>query len=291
MSPSRGRRQDQQLEEWKVARDILDKYDERLHDLRKYGFSFAVGLATADSFLASGVISGGTTITPEVKLAVVSVTFVLIGALSLLDKHYQRIERGASVRAKQLEGKIDLDLTRTISFLYDPGWMRQNVAILYLMLTIAVGALGVAVLLPNVLLITLAIIVTAVAAFLVYRSVSWRGTELSLWEFDPTNCKQGDKICIYIWNFREKELLHFDKDEPAWQIVSEDKGALIVQEGKFEDETWIDPDGCYSWELDTSKVPAGRYKIRVTSKAEAGRYLFMQRQWMQADEVLTVSRP
>jgi hypothetical protein len=35
-------------------------------------------------------------ILPDAKLAVVSITFVLIIALATLDKHYQKFERGAS---------------------------------------------------------------------------------------------------------------------------------------------------------------------------------------------------
>src|SRR5919198_1002235 len=38
-------------EEWKSCRDTADRFDEILHDLRKYGFSILTGLTTAGSFL------------------------------------------------------------------------------------------------------------------------------------------------------------------------------------------------------------------------------------------------
>jgi hypothetical protein len=42
------------LEEWKQARDVLKSFDDRIHDLRKYGFTFITGLMAVEGILLRG---------------------------------------------------------------------------------------------------------------------------------------------------------------------------------------------------------------------------------------------
>src|SRR5919198_5006052 len=84
-------------EEWKSCRDTADRFDEILHDLRKYGFSILTGLTTAGSFLG---FAGPSKV---LQIGVIVVTMVLIMVLYWLDIYYQSLLFGASFRARFLE--------------------------------------------------------------------------------------------------------------------------------------------------------------------------------------------
>ena len=64
------------MEEWKVARELLASFDDRLDNLRKYGFSFLTALLTADSILLPGSVPAlaDKALSDPVKLAVLVVT-------------------------------------------------------------------------------------------------------------------------------------------------------------------------------------------------------------------------
>ncbi|MCL5949027.1 MAG: hypothetical protein M1490_00940, partial [Candidatus Bathyarchaeota archaeon] len=74
---------DYAIDEWKEARHVVEKFDDRQHDLRKYGFTFLSALIAVDSLtkLYSSVDD-------RIRIAVVGVTLLLTVALRLLDKSY-----------------------------------------------------------------------------------------------------------------------------------------------------------------------------------------------------------
>lgn len=81
------------LKEWEKARGVLQFYDDKLHDLRKYGFSFITAFLTADGILLSTKLSSGTP--APIKFAVFGVTLILILALHLIDKNYRVFSKGS----------------------------------------------------------------------------------------------------------------------------------------------------------------------------------------------------
>jgi len=61
------------FKEWEVARNVLKEFDDRIHDLRKYGFSFLTALLAAEALLIPGPIAeaaGKAGIPDLIKLAV-----------------------------------------------------------------------------------------------------------------------------------------------------------------------------------------------------------------------------
>src|SRR2546422_2829705 len=66
MQTSNGELTDNRLEEWKTARDVLTKINERIHDLRKYGFSVVTTLLTISGFLST---TGTTPVGDQVRVA------------------------------------------------------------------------------------------------------------------------------------------------------------------------------------------------------------------------------
>ena len=134
------------LDEWKAAREVLEKFDDRQHDVRKYGVTFVAGLLTAQALL------GGTSppVPHRAKFAVMMATLVLIVALRLTEKDYQLFLRAASDRAITLEKRVlDFGLTRAISRQYEMNKMWSYVDAVYGFLAIASGILGYFILSPD----------------------------------------------------------------------------------------------------------------------------------------------
>src|SRR5437870_331936 len=96
---------DNRLEEWKVARDVLQQFDNRIHELRKYGFTVVTTLLTLSGFLLNAPIAptstGGTQPLPDpTKVAVVGTIMLLIVGLRFLERNYQLFNRATSIRAR-----------------------------------------------------------------------------------------------------------------------------------------------------------------------------------------------
>ncbi|MGO9527545.1 MAG: hypothetical protein ACLPT4_15550 [Verrucomicrobiia bacterium] len=126
------------LEEWKQARSVLQFFDDKLHDLRKYGFSFLTALLTAESFLATGTNQP----TDAVKLAVLCVTLLLIVALYLLDTNYRVFQEATATRALVLERRLNLELSDVIAYRYGIGEIAAHVLLLYCLFVFGVLVLG-----------------------------------------------------------------------------------------------------------------------------------------------------
>lgn len=96
------------FQEWKEARSIIARFDEHLVNLRKYGFTLATLLLTADAYITmAGVLS----VKPLAIFAAAIVVIVLIFALFLLDQHIRTLQLAATDRAVDIEGKLKLKLT------------------------------------------------------------------------------------------------------------------------------------------------------------------------------------
>lgn len=97
---------DKYSKEWEKSIEAVDKFDNMLIDLRKYGFSFLTGLIAAGSFLglAAGTGQSGLQIEDfiKVQIAVIIATMILVIALYWLDIYYQNVLTGAIVRSEFL---------------------------------------------------------------------------------------------------------------------------------------------------------------------------------------------
>jgi hypothetical protein len=128
---------DKNSQEWDAARDVLNNFDERLHDLRKYGFSFITGLLSVDAIFA-----GPSTIPLSWKLAALIATLCLIVSLNLVDRNYRVIQLAATIDAQFLERRSDVNLTQTISRIYNDAHVKFFFQTVYIMFTLAALLLG-----------------------------------------------------------------------------------------------------------------------------------------------------
>ena len=123
--------QENQMKEWEKARELIKDYDNRLHDLRKFGFSFITGLLTIGSLVTQTIARGVTTNNIEItgesteiiagpfNLGVFIITIMLIVALHLFDKNYRVFQEAANTRIKVLERKLNLELSEAVTVRYE----------------------------------------------------------------------------------------------------------------------------------------------------------------------------
>jgi len=256
------------LSEWQEARSILARYDNNLHDLRKYGFSFVTALLAANGLLSEG----GPSIVPAVvKMAILVATMGLIVSLKLLDTNYRMFEKAASMRGRILENRLNLDITNDISFLYGFGDLWLYVQLLYYGLVTVTVILGLAILWGN----ALCIIWLLVGALVAYVTISlldhvkpepW---QLEDWSVDNKIVSKGTPVRITYTNLNPGDGYYPGTFRLSWNV--KDKSAMTekavkptppppppseVQLRYFESQDWL-------WE--TEKVSPGLYELEMFS--------------------------
>ena len=161
------------LQEWLTTRELLRNYDDRIHDLRKYGFSFITALLTAQSLL----IVGPTGIPDLVKVVVIGITILLILALSFFEKSYQIIQEAAVERALIIERNLNLELTESISYFFEGEKAHQYKFYVYVLFVLGANLLAAAIItpysscIPLIIYIAVLFSVTLITLFL-FRSTS-----------------------------------------------------------------------------------------------------------------------
>jgi hypothetical protein len=115
-----GEKSDVYVDEWKVAVETSQKFDEMLVDLRKYGFSILTGLITAGSFLGfSSKDLPQFAYTNIIHVGVINVSMYLVLILFWLDIYYQNLLYGSVLRTRFLETcRLKFKLSTYISGLY-----------------------------------------------------------------------------------------------------------------------------------------------------------------------------
>lgn len=101
------------LDEWKECRTSIDRFDKLIADVRKYGFTLITGLLTAGAF--AFVKLDSVSVPDAVRVGASVVLMVLVFGLFTVDRSLEVFLRAAVMRARQLEGALDLRLTGMIS--------------------------------------------------------------------------------------------------------------------------------------------------------------------------------
>ncbi len=253
------------LDEWKEARSVLARFDNNLHDLRKYGFSFVTALLAAN-----GLISiGGTTVVPaEVKTSILVVTMGLIVTLKLLDSHYRCFENAASLRCRILEDRLNLELTGDVSFFYNLERWWVNVLFLYLGFVGLTAILGIAILWNQTFLLSLTGIAALISAVLIIvmdmRKLA--NKDLQDWTVDLKIVNQGTPVRITYTNLNSEERKNPGTFSLWWTAkplqvknpkeLPKESTLKLVKLKYFENHVWL-------WE--TAQVEPGLYEFEMFS--------------------------
>jgi hypothetical protein len=252
------------LDEWKEARSVLARFDNNLHDLRKYGFSFVTALLAANGLISVG---GTSTVTAEVKASILVVTMGLIFTLKLLDRHYLCFENAASLRCRILEDRLNLELTGDIAYFYKLEHWWANVLALYLVFIGLTAGLGIAIFWNQTLFLDAIIIAAVVFAVLiiVIELIKSASKDLQDWTVDLKIVSQGTPLRITYTNLNSKERKRPGTFTLWWTVkplqvknlkeLTEER-PMKVKLKFFENHVWL-------WE--TAQVEPGLYEFKMFS--------------------------
>ena len=237
------------LKEWETARDVLTTFDNRLHELRKYGFSFITVFLTASTILFDEF--------PEnIKFVILTVTLVLILALFLMDRFYQVFIKSSALRARILERMLNIELTEVITERYRYSKARHLVTFMYILFIFGVWLLGRAVLIDELNKLHIGGSLALISLLMISSD------ELMLqypygkidWMLDRLSCVQGDEVGIIMTNLDSKTFTNetFSPGTVMWQMV-EEGSKLPLREGVAIDGFEVEAESNYTWVLKTGK--------------------------------------
>ena len=254
------------VKEWEKAREVLASFDNNLHDLRKYGFSFITAILAADGILLAS--KPGDSATAIQKVAVCGVTLFLILALHLIDRNYQVFQEAAATRALVLERKLNIELTEIISERYNIQHINFYVLVVYLFFIFGVLFIGLISLGAQFyymgILLAFAVLATL---FTLELHVDYKTESSEDWTISPLESALDGSIKITLTNFHDpmssaraerwfdKKLIQgFKIPEPiifpqggvVWQIINEATGEAKPHKAEseiivFDSRTWIVP--------------------------------------------------
>ena len=263
------------LDEWKEVRSILARKDENIHDLRKYGFSFVTAILAAEGLLSQGSVS----IPNEVKAGVLIVTMGLIVTLKLLDTHYRRFQRAASIRGRILEDRLNLDLTNDISFFYNlQRWWRYMQALYYGFIVLTT-LLGFAILWDAPFSAVIIFIAALISGMLIHFIGAEKQDIITLedWSIDMKIVPVGLPVRITYTNLNPEDCKEKSEHLIGWNVTNTSVTASDSVENKSEDEEF--PKNCrekanvglkyfenYDWLWETVNVKPGLYELEMYSK-------------------------
>jgi membrane protein implicated in regulation of membrane protease activity len=249
---------DSGLDEWKTARDVFDKFDDRISDLRKFGFTFLSGLIAADALTKLWTAPDD-----RIRLGVVGITLLLTVALMVLDKNYELFQCAAGIRAKILEVRLNLELTETIGFRSGMDKFRDYVLAVYLAFAGVAGLVGILLFYTKVtylLATSVFTIITAVFIYLINRIQPNLERQVD-WSFDQTTCELGEKVRITVTNLCPKKSVSFSKGKSVW-VVRKEGGTEDIYSEPNPEGIVIAGGNNFSWEVSTDKLEGpGIYRV------------------------------
>jgi hypothetical protein len=254
------------INEWEKARGVLQFFDDKLHDLRKYGFSFITTLLTAQGFLLSSKLPGDVPV--PTKFVMFCVTLILILALYIIDKNYTVVQRAAKTRALVLEKKLNIELSEIITDRYRIEHINRDVLIVYGSFMLSVLFLGCFSLGDEYKYSVILVLIAALATILAYRLSSVYKYKYSYsedWTISPLECSVegvvkitlnnlGDSVddkCAkkllgtkYIKGIKIPKPILFKKNDLLWEIISEESGEVIKRTANrdldiYDSQTWL----------------------------------------------------
>jgi hypothetical protein len=258
--------------EWESCRNVLKEFDTRIHDIRKFGFTFLTGLIAAESVLipeSSFINKGSPGIPDNIKFGLFGVTLLLILTMRVIEKNYQLYQICSAQRAQVLERRMNLELTEIISDRHRKKHIPSLVTSIYILFTLSVGLLGYTILDPNFQLVYLLLVCTILVSdgliLLQWYDLRYARGHID-WTVDKVVYNQGEKVRITITNLNENQKKPPIKLGPGvvWTIETQD-GDLIYRED-VEKPIFLLSEGNYTWEWNTDKIECGIYEVMILYK-------------------------
>ncbi|HEY8086704.1 MAG TPA: hypothetical protein VIF09_02635 [Polyangiaceae bacterium] len=263
------------IKEWEVARDVIAKTDERVDDLRKYGFSFVTTLLTADALVLHSVKDGDAASIPWIALGVSVVAAVLVVAMRLLEKSNQLLQTAAAQRAQVIERHLGLELCDIIVERYraERWWWQADA--LYCCFVLAVALVGglaggfedgrALVIVRCILLAALVAVSWAAIYWISSQEVEYRRVQEDDWSLDRVECQQGESIRIMYTRWGTTQW-PFTKGSVIWHVQRRVDGAapVVVATHVADDDDMTDDDcKVWQWKASGDACVPGLYEIAI----------------------------
>jgi len=268
------------LSEWQTARDTMKAFDDRTHDLWKYGFGFITALLAAQSLLIPSLTSGGTSggvintsAIPDVaKLGVLVVTLALVVLLRQVEKVYSLYKSATNTRALILERKLNIELSGTITSRYSRYHISRRINMFYFGFAFADAFLGTFILQStlNIIILWVSAVVAVGFVYGIGRSKPYyRRGEESDWTYDQMNPMKGDLVKITLTNLSEKDSIDIAEKDLLYSIrlavkASDNSQSTNIERVTSKNEVRIGPLDDYSWFWDTAQAEPGIYLVYPT---------------------------
>jgi len=255
--------------EWDTARAILSKTDDRLFDLRKYGFTFIAALLTAESLLLPYTDTLNTIVgepptrlfwdpvnLPDaLKFAVLFANLLLIIAVVVIDRNFIIIQKAAASRARVLERTLNLELTEVITHRYRSAKVEWWVTGLYSFFVSIVLTLGFFVFSENLPLFLVLLICGIITIFVIVGIRTSMNIEYKYGPIDFTldrlHCTKGDKVAITVTNLEKEDIII----EPTDCLMSvKDENGKELKKLNVKEKVTIGDRGSYTFLLNTDEL-------------------------------------
>lgn len=262
---------DLHYKEWETCRKVMSENDQRAHDIRKIGFSLITALIAAEAILipkSEMIAANKAGISDEVKLAVFSVTLLLIIIVRLMERNYELFIKCSNQRAQVLERNLNLELSEIISDRHRKWHIPGLITSIYISFLLCVWFLGLFILgHENKMFIFLSVF--TLIAFLIVIFLLWTGLRYKHgtidWTFEPMECESGDIIRIKATNIEEDAVrLPVDLGSNIMWMI-EDMNGKIIEIKQSENRIVLVSEASHVWEWDT-KDNSGIYNLIVAYK-------------------------
>lgn len=240
---------DIRVEEWKEIRTVFSKFDDRIHGLRKYGFTFVTALLTADALLLPFPVGSTPALPDSAKFAVLGVTVILIVGLKFSERGYQFYLEAAMSRATILEAQLNLETSKMIKDVVAmKKGSRYSKATYYLLE-------GAVILLAYVVLPWIpAFIITIAAVAEGYYSEKKvekdlrRDLDYVDWTVSKLEYKQGEQLKITITNLTQRDFM-FDPNLPdeLWWMISHQNDPKVSLKFGIDIPVEVKRNQSYTW--------------------------------------------
>lgn len=283
------------LTEWQTIRDLMKAFDDRIHDLRKYGISFITTLLTAQSLLLpSSLVSNAinSNITDYVKLGILSITLVLVIALRQIERVYQLYQTAANLRGIIVERRLNIELGETMTDRSARFRMSDKITRIYVLFALADAGIGLFVLDSPFYKLLLSALAGGVSLWLwrIGKSqLTYKREAAEDWSFDRTECKQEQTVKITLTNLSQRKpqsaFLKLFHKRPRNQSIefaggdlvcgirlalteSDVSGPSAIEWIRTGESVSIPPLDYYSWFLPIMGKEPGIYEVYPTVDKE-----------------------
>jgi hypothetical protein len=267
------------MTEWQATQADLLKFDDYLHDIRKYGFSFVTGLLTVDVIFTTG--------NSNFKLAALIGTMALIVILFVIDRNYRVFNAAANLRATVLERRSPVELSQTIGRLYESQRVGGAFTFVYgglVAVTLLIGCLVLDWSLVWALAVATGVSIFTMACLHITLGIRpWVYVDV-----DGFTYKKKENILVVVSHLRGKREglrsyfveveaapLKLKKWKKVWDVYGEEdnqmKSPLIIDSGWEKDpskdpripkeDLLISERFEHRWDLPTNALKSGLYRV------------------------------